>query len=285
MTAFFGFIIAVGWVFAQAQQSPGILYIAVIFAILTNFFSYWYSDKLVLMMTHAKEVQKAQAPELYRLVENLAITAGLPTPKVYVINEPAPNAFATGRNAEHAVVAVTTGLLSRLDKQELEGVLAHEFSHIGNKDMLVSTIAVVLVGFVALLSDFFLRWTMFGGGRRDDNRGGDARIQALFMALGIVLALLAPIIATLLRLAVSRSREYLADASGAMLTRHPEALASALEKIAQDPNEMSVANHATAHLFISNPFKNGKKTGFLTKLFMTHPPIEERVQKLRSMNI
>lgn len=283
MTAFFAFIIAVGWVFAQAQQSPAILYFAVIFAVLTNFFSYWYSDKLVLAMTHAKEVQKEQAPELYRLVENLAITAGLPTPKVYVIDDPAPNAFATGRNAEHAVIAVTTGILARLNKAELEGVLAHEFSHIGNKDMLVSTIAVILVGFVALLSDMFMRWTWFGEGRSDDR---DNRAQAILMVIAIVLAILAPIIATLMRLAISRKREFLADASGALLTRNPEGLAMALIKISQDPNELQRANHATAHLFIANPFKNGEgKSHWLTNMFMTHPPIEQRVQALREMNV
>lgn len=283
MSLFLAFIIAVGWVFAQVQQSPGILYVAVIFAILTNFFSYWYSDKLVLMMTHAKEIQKAQAPELYRIVENLSITAGLPMPKVYVINDPAPNAFATGRNAEHAVIAVTTGILARLNKSELEGVLAHEFSHIGNKDMLVSTITVVLVGFIALLSDMFMRWTWFGGSHRDDR---DNRAQMVLMVIAIALAILAPIIATLFRLAVSRKREFLADASGALLTRNPEGLASALLKISSDPHELTTANHATAHLFIANPFKNGGSTGsWLTKMFMTHPPIEERVKTLREMNV
>lgn len=284
MSAFFVFIILVGWVYAQAMQTPGALYVAVAFALIMNVASYWYSDKLVLMMTHAKEVQKRDAPELYRIVENLAITAGLPTPKVYIINEPAPNAFATGRDEKHAVVAVTAGLLERLDKVELEAVLAHELSHIGNKDMLVSTIAVVLVGFVALLSDFFLRWTMFGGGGRRDDRG-DGRIQLLFLVIGITLAILAPIIATLLRLAVSRSREFLADASAVMLTRHPEALATALEKISSDPRQLRTANHATAHLFIANPFRNDEKKGFLTKLFMTHPPVEERTRALREMNV
>ncbi|MCR4322894.1 MAG: M48 family metallopeptidase [Candidatus Azambacteria bacterium] len=284
MSAFFVFIILVGWVYAQAMQTPSVVYIAVAFALIMNIASYWYSDKLVLMMTHAKEVQKRDAPELYRIVENLAITAGLPTPKVYIINEPAPNAFATGRDEKHAVVAVTAGLLERLDKVELEAVLAHELSHIGNKDMLVSTIAVVLVGFVALLSDFFLRWTIFGGRGRSNERG-DGRIQMLFLVIGIALAILAPIIATLLRLAVSRSREFLADASAVMLTRHPEALATALEKISSDPRQLRTANHATAHLFIANPFRNGGKKGFLTKLFMTHPPVEERTRALREMNV
>lgn len=284
MSAFLVFIILVGWVYAQATQSPGALYVAVAFALIMNVASYWYSDKLVLMMTRAKEVQKADEPELYRIVENLAITAGLPTPKVYIIEEQAPNAFATGRDEKHAVVAVTRGLLERLSKPELEGVLAHELSHIGNRDILVSTIAVVLVGFIALLSDFFMRWTWYGRGRRND-REGDGRAQALFLVIGIVLAILAPIIATLLRLAVSRSRELLADASGAMLTRQPEALADALIKISQDAHPLPVANNATAHLFFANPFKEGDRSGFVTKLFMTHPPVEDRVRALHNMNI
>lgn len=283
MAAFFAFIIVVGFVFAQAMQSPGILYAAVIFSLVMNVGSYWFSDKLVLAMSGAKPVQKRDAPELYRIIENLAITAGLPMPKVYIMNDPAPNAFATGRNKEHAVVAVTTGILERLDKQELEGVLAHELSHIGNRDMLVSTIAVVLVGFVALLSDFFMRFTMFGG-HRNNNRG-DGRIQGIFMIVGIILAILAPIIASLMRLAVSRKRELLADASGALLTRNPEGLASALIKISQNPNELRTAHNATAHLFIANPFKSKNGIGFVARLFMTHPPIEERVKALREMGM
>ena len=284
MSVFLAFVIVVGWVFAQAMQSSAILYGALVFAFAMNILSYWYSDKLVLAMTRAREVKKQDAPELYRIVENLAITAGLPTPRVFVINDSAPNAFATGRDEKHSVVAVTTGLLERLDKSELEGVIAHELSHIGNKDMLVSTVAVLLVGFVALLSDFFMRWTWFGGGRRDD-RGGDGRAQAIFMLIGIVLAILAPIVATLMQLAISRKREFLADASGALLTRYPEGLASALVKISQYPVEMRAANHATAHLFIANPFRAKNGAGFLTKLFMTHPPIEERVKALKNMNL
>src|SRR3989338_3907180 len=267
MSVFLVFVIFVGWVFAQVMQSSLILYGAVIFALVMNIAGYWYSDKLVLAMTRAREVKKQDAPELYRIVENLAITAGLPMPRVFIINDPAPNAFATGRDEKHAVVAVTTGLLERLEKQEVEGVIAHELSHIGNKDMLVSTVAVLLVGFVALLSDFFMRWTWFGGGRRDD-RGGDGRAQAIFMLIGIVLAILAPIVATLMQLAISRKREFLADASGALLTRYPEGLASALVKISQYPVEMRAANHATAHLFIANPFRAKNGAGFLTKLFM-----------------
>lgn len=283
MSGFLIFVILVGWVFSQVLQDSSILYVAVIFALIMNLVSYWYSDKLVLMMAGAREVQKMDAPELYRIVENLSITAGLPTPKVYIIEDPAPNAFATGRDERHAVVAVTTGILNQLDKMELEGVIAHELSHIGNKDMLVSTVAVILVGLIAMLSDLFLRWTWFGGGRKRE--GGDGRAQAIFMLIGIALAILAPLIATLMRLAISRKREFLADASGALLTRHPEGLSSALIKISQYPGEMRAANHATAHLFIANPFRAKDGVGFMTKLFMTHPPIEERVRALREMNL
>ena len=283
MSGFLVFVILVGWVFSQALQDSSILYIAVIFALIMNIASYWYSDKLVLMMTGAREAQKQDAQELYRIVENLAITAGLPTPKVYIIDDPAPNAFATGRDERHAVVAVTTGILSQLDKMELEGVIAHELSHIGNKDMLVSTVAVILVGLIAMLSDLFLRMYWFGGRRK--KVGGDGRAQAIFMLIGIALAILAPLIATLMRLAISRKREFLADASGALLTRHPEGLSSALVKISQYPGEMRSANHATAHLFIANPFRSKDGVGFMTKLFMTHPPIEERVKALKEMNV
>lgn len=282
MSVFLCFVIAVGFVFSQAMQSSGILYGAVIFALVMNVGSYWYSDKLVLMMSGAKPVEKKDAPELYRIVENLAITAGLPTPRVFIIESQAPNAFATGRDAKHAVVAVTTGILARLDKQELEGVLAHELSHIGNKDMLVSTVAVVLAGFIAMLSDFFMRWTWFGGGRSNDRE--DNRLQGILMIVGIVLAILAPIAASLMQLAISRRRESLADASGALLTRNPGALADALLKISQDPHPLQTANNATAHLFIVNPFKGEAATKFLAKMFMTHPPIEERVKALREMD-
>lgn len=282
MSVFLCFVVAVGFVFSQVMQSSAILYGAIIFALVMNVGSYWYSDKLVLMMSGAKPVEKKDAPELYRIVENLAITAGLPTPRVFIIESQAPNAFATGRDAKHAVVAVTTGILARLDKQELEGVLAHELSHIGNKDMLVSTVAVVLAGFIAMLSDFFIRWTWFGGGRSSDR--GDNRLQGILIIVGIVLAILAPIAASLMQLAISRKRESLADASGALLTRNPGALADALLKISQDPRPLQTANNVTAHLFIVNPFKGKDATKFLAKMFMTHPSIEERVKALREMD-
>ncbi len=283
---FFGVVIAFGWVFSQAYGDPGILYIAVIFSVGMSFTSYWFSDSIVLRMANAVPVSKDDAKELYNIVENLAITAGLPTPKIYIINEQAPNAFATGRNAEHAVVAVTTGLLDRLNRSELEGVLAHEMSHIGNQDMLVSTVAVVLVGFISIASDFFMRM-MWWGGRR--NRSNDRDANPIIMLIGIALAILAPIAGTLMRLAISRKREFLADASGALLTRYPDALASALEKISSDPTPLRSANNTTAHLWFDDPFDyQGKKregTPWFHTLFMTHPPVEERIQALRGMKI
>jgi len=273
------FIIGLGWVFSYQFQSPIILIIAVIFSIGMSFTSYWYSDKIVLKMSRAKEIKKEDNPELYLLVENLSITAGLPMPRIYIIDEMSPNAFATGRDPKHAVIAVTKGLLDKLDRSELEGVLAHELSHIGNRDILLQTVVVVLVGMVALLSDWFIRWSIFGN--RRDNREGGGQLGLIMMLVGFALAILSPFIATLIHLAISRKREFLADASGALLTRYPEGLAKALEKISQDKTPLKVANKATAHLYITNPFK-GKK---VRNIFSTHPPLEERVKALRGMNI
>ncbi|MBX4216167.1 M48 family metalloprotease [Candidatus Parcubacteria bacterium] len=274
MGLFLGVVIGLGWYFSYSLGNPAILYGAVIFSIVMNVFSFWFSDKPVLKMSGAKPLLKDDNRMLWNLVENLSITAGLPMPKLYVIEDPAPNAFATGRDREHAVVAVTTGLLTILDKQELEGVIAHELSHVGNRDILVSTVVVVLVGFVTLLSDFFIRASYFGGNDRDNRAGGIA------MAIGIVLAILSPLVATLIQLAISRKREFLADASGALLTRYPEGLAKALEKIGMYARPLRRANNATAHLFISNPFGSVRRLG---GLFMTHPPIEERVKALRGL--
>jgi len=274
------FIIGLGWVFSYQFNSPAILVAAVIFSSLMSFTSYWYSDKIVLAISKAREIKKEDQPELYRLIENLSITAGLPLPKIYLIDEAAPNAFATGRNAEHAVVAVTRGLLDKLNRPELEGVIAHELSHIGNQDILLQTVVVILVGLVALLSDWFLRWSFFGRGRRSDRSEG-GQIAAVIAVAGIVLAILSPLIATLIQLAISRKREFLADADGALLTRYPEGLASALEKISRDQTPLRAANKATAHLYIANPFR-GKN---ISKLFMTHPPIAERVRNLREMRV
>ena len=230
-------------------------------------------------MSGAKEVKFEDNKELYRLVENLCITAGLPVPKIYIIQDNAPNAFATGRDPEHGVICLTSGIIEKLERSELEGVIAHELSHIGNRDILISTVVVVLVGFTALLADWFRHWAFFGGRGRDNDRGG--QFQMIIIIAAVALSVLAPIAAVLMQMAISRKREFLADASGALLTRYPEGLARALEKISADPEKLKAANRATAHLFIANPFK-GKK---VSKLFMTHPPIEERVAKLRGMDI
>jgi len=275
MSVFLIVVILIGWAISWYFNNPGILLFAVIFAVLTNVWSYWNSDKVAIALSGARPADPTKYPELHRVVETLSITAGLPKPKVYVIDDPAPNAFATGRNAKHAAVAATTGLLDMMNRSELEGVLAHELSHIGNRDILLSTVAVVLVGLVTLISDFFLRMTFWGG--RNDDEGGK---NPIVMALAIVLIILAPIFATLLQLAISRKREFLADASGARLTRYPEGLASALEKIGSYPKPLEKANNATAHLYISNPFGPGAAKNFVTKLFSTHPPIEERVKAL-----
>lgn len=277
MFVFFLMVILVGYAISWYYNNPTILYGAVIFAVLMNFFSYWNSDKIVIKMTRAKPITEGSYPEFWNVVENLSITAGLPMPKVYVIDDPAPNAFATGRNPEHSAVVATTGLLNILDRTELEGVMAHELSHVGNRDILVGTIAVTLVGFVAILADMFWRVSLFGGGRnnRDDSKAG-----GILAILSIVAIILAPIAAQLIQLAVSRKREFLADASGSLLTRYPEGLASALQKISRYNRPMKYANHSTAHLFISNPFGGGKVSGFMNKIFSTHPPVEERVKAL-----
>lgn len=282
ITGFLVFVILVGYVFAGAMNNSAILYIAVIFSILMSFVSYWWSDKIVLSMSKAKPVTLENGRELYHLVENLCITAGLPTPRIYIIEDESPNAFATGRDPKHAVICLTTGIISRLEKSELEGVIAHELSHVGNRDILLSTVVVVLVGFVTLLADWFRNWTFWGGGRRRGNNDGEGgQLQLILMIVAIVLSILAPIAALLMQLAISRKREFLADADGALLTRYPEGLARALEKISVDPRPLNEANRATAHLFIVNPFK-GKK---ISSLFMTHPPIEDRVKALREMDI
>lgn len=278
MGFFLVFVIAIGYAISWYFASPIILYIAVAFALGMNVFSYWNSHKLVLRMTGARPVTKAEAPELYNIVENLSITAGLPMPQVYIIDDPAPNAFATGRNPEHSVVAATSGLLQMLDRTELEGVMAHELAHIGNRDMLVMTVSVVLAGFVAILADFFARSLWFGG---NDNR------HPAFLIVGIVGIILAPIAAQLIQMTISRKREYLADASGALLTRYPEGLASALEKISSYGQPMQKTSHATAHLFISDPYGAQSKQSFMQKLgglFQTHPPAAERIAKLRAMS-
>lgn len=276
MAVFFAVVIGLGWFFSFYYGNPDILYFFVGFSILMNIFSYWFSDKIVLRLAGAKEAKREEYFDLYTSVENLSITAGLPMPRVYVIDDPAPNAFATGRDKKHAVVAVTKGLLGILEKSELEGVIAHELSHVGNRDMLLSTVVVVLVGFVTIIADVFRRNLFFGnlGRGRNNNRGGN-----ILVIVGIILSILAPIFAVLIQLAISRKREFLADTSGALLTRYPEGLAHALSKISQYQQPMAHQSSAIAHLYISDP----KGSGFgkkISHLFATHPPVEERIKAL-----
>lgn len=272
--------------FALGFEGPsalGFTGIALIIAGFMNFFSYYTSDKIVMAISRAKQIQKKDNPELFRIVENLAIAKGIPLPKVYTIDDSAPNAFATGRDPQHAAIAFTTGILSKLTKLELEGVAAHELSHVSNYDTRLMTIVSILVGTVALLADFFLRITYWGGGSRDDSDSKSSG-AAFVMIIALILALLSPIIATLIQLSISRKREYLADASGSILTRNPDALADALLKISKDTEPLEVANKATAHLYIANPLKNHKDAiGWFANLFNTHPPISERVKALRAM--
>lgn len=278
-------VIGLGWFFSRIFEVAWILPAAVIFAVIQALVSYYYSDKITLAISRAKEVpRKEPFLELHRVVENLSITAGLPKPRIYLIDDSAPNAFATGRDPKHAAIAVTSGLLEKLNKNELEGVISHEVSHVGNYDIRLMTVVVVLVGIVALMSDWFLRWTWFGGsGRRRTEDGG--QIQLILFIVAIAMAILAPLVAILIQLAISRKREYLADATGALLTRYPDGLASALEKISTDREPLEVANKATAHLYIANPFKQGEKRaiGWFANLFNTHPPVGERIKALRTM--
>ncbi len=284
MGLFLVFIIALGWFLSYYFNSPSIFYYAIAFSLIMNLVSYFYSDKIVLGLTGAKPVEFKDNPELYRIVENLCITAGLPMPKIYILPELAPNAFATGRNPQNAVIAVTEGLLQKLDTSELEGVIGHELSHIGNRDILLQTVVVVLVGIVTILADIFTRATFLGARGRNDNEGGGL-LNGILMIIGIIFIILSPLIAQLLQLAISRKREFLADASSALLTRYPEGLARALKKISTDPTPMKKVSNATAHLYIANPFKGKQSQSWLVKIFMTHPPVEERIKALNEMSI
>lgn len=279
MSIFLAVVVVLGYVFSVIYDNRSILYFFIIFAILMNIISYWNSDKIALSLAKAHPATREKYFDLYNIVENLSITAGLPMPKVYVIEDSSPNAFATGRDKKHSVIAVTTGLLSILEKDELEGVVAHELSHIGNYDMLLSTVVVVLVGFISIASDMMMRGVLFGG------RGGSSDSKdnnGIFAIVGIILAILSPLIATLIQLAISRKREYLADASGALLTRYPEGLAKALLKIKQYSRPMKAQSTAIAHLYISDP--KGKTFGQkVSGLFATHPPIEDRVKALKNL--
>lgn len=285
MLVFSLFVMGVVWVFVNAlgYQGPGALGwvgFALILTGLMNLGSYYYSDKIVMAISRAKLVSKKDNPQLYNLVENLCLGAGLPVPKIYLIEDSAPNAFATGRDPKHAAMAVTSGLLTKLNKLELEGVLGHELSHIKNYDTRLMTVVTILVGMIALLADWFIRITWFGGHRDREERGSAG---AIFMLVGIILAILAPIIGKLIQLAISRRREFLADAASALLTRYPDGLADALLKISADKEPLEVANKATAHLYIVNPLKGQRVIGWFAGFFNTHPPIEERVRALRAM--
>lgn len=276
MGLFLAIIVTLGYFISYYYQSPIIFYIAIIFSVVMNIGSYWYSDKIALSLSQAKPASRQEYFNLYTVTENLSITAGLPMPRLFVINDASPNAFATGRNKEHAAVAVTTGLLEKLERSELEGVIAHELSHIGNRDILLMSVVVTLVGLAAIASDIFVRSLWFGGNRRDSRNNGSNWI----MIIGLIFIILSPIIATLIKLAISRKREYLADASAALLTRYPEGLARALEKIGSYQIPMKKVSTATAHLFISDPLKKGSS---FSNLFQTHPPIADRVRLLRQM--
>jgi heat shock protein HtpX len=263
--------------FSYIYDQPGILVIAVIIAVIQAMSSYFWGDTIALSMAHARPVKKVDNPELFRIVENLAITAGLPMPKVYIIPDDSPNAFATGRDPNHSSIAVTTGLLQSLEKKELEGVIAHELSHIGNRDSLLMVVVVVLVGVIAIASDLFFRIGFWGGFGKDENNGGSNGVTLL---IGLMIAILAPIMATLIQLAISRKREYLADANAALLTRYPEGLANALRKISEYKKPVRYANDATSLLFIMN---SKKKRSWFSSLLDTHPPVEERIKALESM--
>jgi heat shock protein HtpX len=279
---FFIVVSGIGLIFSYVYGDYSFLIFAVIFSVVYSLISYYYSANIALSMARAVEIEKKDNPMLWNIVENLSITAGIPMPKVYITPEMQINAFATGRDPKHSAVAVTQGALERLDKNELEGVLAHELSHIGNRDILVSTIAAILAGIVSFMADIFLRSIFFGGiggGRNKDNEGAN-----LFFIIGIVLSILAPIGVMMIQLAISRRRESLADASGVLLTRYPEGLISALRKIEADEVPMASAKDSTAHMWIDNPFK-GEQISWWHKLFMTHPPIEERIAALQKISV
>lgn len=286
MIFFISFFLAIGYAFGfyisrDQNQSLGFMGIFGIVSIIYALISYYAAGSITLAITGATEIKKVDQPMLYRTVENLAIASGLPTPKIYLIDDTALNAFATGRDPQHASLAITSGLLEQLDKPELEGVMAHELSHVKNLDIRLQSVTVALIGLIALLSDIFLRSLFYGGGRRRND--SESKGNGVFIIVGIVLAILSPIIAQLMQLAISRQREYLADASGALLTRYPEGLARALEKIKADKEPLEAANKATAHMYIENPLRNEEGMKWMNGLFATHPDINDRIKRLRGM--
>ena len=277
LTLFLVFIIAIGWIFSYIYNSQMILIVAIIISVVQAFSSYFWGDKIALALSGARKLNHDDNKELFHIVENLAITAGLPLPEIYIIDDPALNAFATGRDPNHASIAVTIGLLETLEKTELEGVIAHELSHIGNRDSLLMVVVVVLVGVIAIVSDLYFRMSFWGIGDDEDNQLG-----WISLAIGLLMAILAPIAATLIQLAISRKREFMADANGALLTRYPGGLANALRKISAYGKPMKKVNDATSLLFIADP--KGKKQSWTSKLFDTHPPVEERIKALEEMS-
>lgn len=283
MIIFIAFIIGLAWLFTRIypEYGYGPIVIAIVLAILMSSVSYFSGDKVALATAGAKgPLEKNDNPYVYRLVENLCITAGMPMPKVYIIQDDALNGFATGRDPKHASIALTQGIINRLENEELEGVIAHELSHIKNYDIRLMMIVIVLVGIIALLADWLMRIQWYGGGRKKSS-GSGGNLGAILMIVGIILAILSPLIAELIKLAISRKREFLADANGALLTRYPEGLARALEKIARS-EPLKRASNATAHLYITNPFGAKARSG-IKKLFSTHPALAERIVALRQM--
>lgn len=280
-TLFTAIIFAICWFIGEYFTEGGgtsLLGLAFIFSGLSGLFSYFNSDKVILAVSGAKELKYEDAPEVHKLVENMSIASGIPKPKIYVINDSSMNAFATGRDPQHSVICFTTGIIQRLEKRELEGVIAHEMSHIGNYDIRLMSIVSILVGGISLLADWFTRGFFFRGRKRDD----DSYVSVIILLVGVILILLSPLIATLIKLAISRKREYLADSTAALITRYPKGLADALRKISQDTEVLETANSATAHLYISDPVR-GKKKNKLSSFFDTHPPVEERIRRLESM--
>jgi heat shock protein HtpX len=285
MAVFFALVTFIGYFASYYYNNPGIFVFAVILSVVMNIGSYWFSDKIALSVSGAKEVQMKDNPELWRIVENISITAGLPMPRLYIIADSSPNAFATGRNKHHSAIAVTTGLLERLDRSELEGVIAHEFAHIGNKDILLQSVVVVLVGLIQIFADFMIRISLHVGNRRDGENN-----NPILLIIGFALLILSPFIALMIQLAISRKREFLADATGALITRYPEGLANALRKISDYHRPMRRVSKATAHMFISTPLGGDsdgdgipdreQKVSWVSKMFMTHPPVQERINAL-----
>jgi heat shock protein HtpX len=273
MTSLMALIIGLGWLLSYIFETWIILIFAIVWSLLMNFFAYWRSDKLVLKLMRAREADKEKERELYRLTENLAISAGLPMPRVYIIEEDQPNAFATGRNEKNAAIAVTRGLIDKLDRSELEGVIAHELAHIQNRDILLGTVIIVLVGAISLISHLAIRMSFYRGGRRQQG-------NILIVIIGLIGIILAPLVAMIIKASVSRRREFLADASGALITRYPDGLANALVKISGDSASLKGADTGNAHLFVVSPFRGKEKTSWITGLFNTHPPTQERVKRL-----